>query len=425
MQIKQNVISGVLVSFIALPLCIAIASASQFPVMSGILTAIVGGILVSQINGSHLTIYGPAAGMIAVIIDAVEKLGNGDFVQGYKYTICAILLVGILQFFLSFFKIIEIMRKFPEIIIRAMMMAIGIIVVVKQIFVINGFKPASVDVIGLFEYLPKSFLGMEIENFAIGLFAIISILLWNKYLENKKYFRVVPVYLLVIIAGIIIANFLHISSNQHFLNPNYASPITSNFVVVPDKIISAINFPDFRAINSLQFWLATLTIFAVGTLETLLSCLAIDKIDPQKRTTNLQKELRAIGIGNAICGSIGALPMIAEIVRSTANVRYKATSKYSNFVHGFSLLLMISIFSFILKFIPLAVLAGMLIIIGINMINLKLFYQIFKNSKSDVLVIILVIFFTLKIDLLAGILSGLIFWLINQKLFPHVKKIKK
>lgn len=119
MQIKQNIISGVLVSFIALPLCIAIASACQFPVLSGIFTAIVGGILVSQINGSHLTINGPAAGMIAVIIDAVEKLGNGDFVQRYKYTICAILLAGILQFFLSFFKIIEIMRKFPEIIIRA------------------------------------------------------------------------------------------------------------------------------------------------------------------------------------------------------------------------------------------------------------------------------------------------------------------
>jgi len=225
MQIKQNIISGVLVSFIALPLCIAIASASQFPVMSGIFTAIIGGILVSQISGSHLTINGPAAGMIAVIIDAVEKLGNGDFVQGYKFTICAILLAGILQFFLSFFKIIEIMRKFPEIIIRAMMMAIGIIVVVKQIFVINGFKPASVDVIGLFEYLPKSFLGMEIENFAIGLFAIISILLWNKYLENKKYFRFIPVYLIVIIAGSIIANFLHIASNQHFLNPNYASQL--------------------------------------------------------------------------------------------------------------------------------------------------------------------------------------------------------
>jgi len=117
--------------------------------------------------------------------------------------------------------------------------------------------------------------------------------------------------------------------------------------------------------------------------------------------------------------------MIAEIVRSTANVRYKATNKYSNFFHGFSLLLMITVFSFILKFIPLAVLAGMLIIIGINMINLKLFYQIFKTNKSDVLVIILVIFFTLKIDLLIGILSGLIFWLINQKLFPHVKKNEK
>ena len=420
MQIKQNIVSGILVSFIALPLCIAIASASQFPVMSGIFTAIIGGILVSQINGSHVTINGPAAGMIAVIIDSVEKLGNGDLVQGYKYTIGAILIAGVLQIILSFFKIIEMMRKFPEIIIRGMMMAIGIIVVVKQTFVINGFKPANVDVIGLFEYLPKSFLGMEIENFAIGVFAIISILIWNKYLENKKYFNFVPVYLVVIVIGSLLANFIDIASTQHFLNPNYASPITSNFVVVPSNIISAINFPDFTKINSSQFWLSTLTIFAVGTLETLLSTLAVDKIDPLKRTSNLKKELRAIGIGNTICGAIGALPMIAEIVRSTANVRYKATNKYSNFIHGISLLLMITIFSFILKFIPLALLAGMLIIIGINMINLKLFYQIFKHNKCDVLVIILVIFFTLKIDLLVGIIAGLVFWIINQKLLRYV-----
>ncbi|MFM2200454.1 MAG: hypothetical protein RL769_509 [Pseudomonadota bacterium] len=424
MQIKQNIISGILVSFIALPLCIAIASASQFPIASGIFTAIIGGILVSQINGSHVTINGPAAGMIAVIIDSVEKLGNGDLVQGYKYTIGAILIAGVLQIILSFFKIIEKMRKFPEIIIRGMMMAIGLIVMVKQIFVLNGYKPASVNIIGLFEYLPQSFLGMEIENFAIGFFSIMIILLWSKYLENKKFFKFIPVYLVVIIFGSLIASFLNIKENQHFFNQNYASPITSNFVSVPQNIISAINFPDFHLINSLEFWLATLTIFAVGTLETVLSTLAVDKIDPLKRTTNLKKELRAIGLGNTICGAIGALPMIAEIVRSTANVKYGATQKTSNLFHGIALLLMITIFSFILKYIPLAILAGMLIIIGYNMFNPRLFYQIIKTSKTDTITIILVIFFTLKVDLLVGIIAGLLFWLGDHKFKKNVNEKK-
>jgi len=152
MQIKQNLTSGFLVSFIALPLCIAIASASEFPVLSGIITAIIGGILVSQISGSHLTINGPAAGMIVVIIDAVEKLGNGDLVLGYKYTLSAIVCASLLQIAISFTKFPNLMRKFPETIIRGMMMAIGLIVITKQIFVLNGFKPVPVNIINLFNY---------------------------------------------------------------------------------------------------------------------------------------------------------------------------------------------------------------------------------------------------------------------------------
>lgn len=417
MQIKQNIISGLLVSIIALPLSIAIASASQFPVMAGIFTAIIGGILVSQISGSHVTINGCAAGMIVVIIDAVEKLGKGDLILGYKYTLGAIVCASILQIMTSFTKIPQLTRKFPEIVIRGMMMSIGLIVLVKQIFILNGFKPINVDIIALIKYLPQSFIGMQIESFLIGLITISIIIIWKKYFESKKQFRFIPAHLLAIIIGSIIANIYNLHQHQHFLNPSVASPLASSYISIPNNITSAFSFPNFDLFFSIEFLIATLTIYAVASLETMVSAIAVEKVDPLKRTTDLKKEIRAIGLGNAICGMIGALPMIAEIVRSTANVSYGATNKFSNFFHGIALLLMITVFSNFLNYIPLCVLSGMLIIIGFNMINYQLFIKIFKNNKIHALIILITIFFTLKIDLLCGILFGLIAFFIGKKIF--------
>lgn len=424
-QLHQNFISGILVSFIALPLCIAISIASDFPVMSGIFTAIIGGILVSQISGSHVTINGPAAGMIVVILDAVEKLGKGDLILGYKYALAAIVCASILQIITSFTKLPEMMRKFPESIIRGMMMAIGLIVILKQIFILFGFKAPKVGLIELFSSLPRAFLGMQIETCAIGAFAVIFIIGWKKYLEKFRAFKVIPSYLVAIILTSAIAVFLDIAQNRHYLIQSASEPIASIFISIPDSISDAFASPNFSKIFSLEFVFAVFSIFGVGSLESILSAIAVDKIDSQKRVTNLKKDLRGVGIGNLICGTIGALPMIAEIVRSTANNNYGATNKWSNFFHGICLLIMITVFHDYLKFIPLSVLAGMLIMIGFNMLNLKLFFQILKNDKIDFLVIISVIFFTLRIDLLAGIFCGIIIHLILQKIFPkHVSHIQ-
>ncbi|MFM8186704.1 MAG: SulP family inorganic anion transporter, partial [Alphaproteobacteria bacterium] len=148
---KSNALSGILVSFIALPLSIAIASASSFPIMSGIITAIIGGIVVSQISGNKLAINGPAAGLIVIILDSVERLGDGNNMQGYLYTLGAISIASILQFLTSFTKITDLMRKFPEYIISAMMMAIGLIVLLKQFFILSNYQPPKVSILGLFK----------------------------------------------------------------------------------------------------------------------------------------------------------------------------------------------------------------------------------------------------------------------------------
>ena len=259
-------------------------------------------------------------------------------------------------------------------------------------------------------------MGANLESLILGIFAIFFIFFWKKYLEQKyRICKIIPVYLLTIFIGAILAQILDIQHNQHFIMKSFSDPLESSFITISKNISDTINFPNFSLIYSLKFWIATFTIYAVGSLETILSAIAIDKIDPQKRQTNLSKDIRGIGIGNAICGSLGALPMIAEIVRSSANISYGATNKIANFSHGICLLLMVTLFQKYLNFIPLSILAGMLIIIALNMINFKDLINHFNKNKKEFFIILAIVFFTLYIDLLVGIGCGLCLHLIAHK----------
>jgi MFS superfamily sulfate permease-like transporter len=384
--------------------------------MSGILTAIIGGILVSQISGNKLAINGPAAGMIVIVLDSVERLGEGDSIKGYLCTLGAIAIASIFQFIISFTKIPNLARKFPDYIIRGMMMAIGLIVLLKQIFILTNYQTPKVPIIEFFIYLPRAILGMQIESFLTGFLVIILIIFWKKKLEIlHKVFKIIPVYLVAIFLGILIAKFIDLKNSHHFLFDQFAKPSNNNFINISSHIKEAINFANFELIYSFKFWLSVLAIFSVGTLETILSTIALDKI--AKTNTDLNKDIRAIGIGNFCCGMFGGLPMITEIVRSSANVSYGANHKSSNFFHGLSLLLMVIFLNSYLNLIPLCVLAGMLIIVAINMINLPNFIKIYRHDKKEFLIILVIIFATLYIDLLVGILFGLILhYLFNQTL---------
>jgi MFS superfamily sulfate permease-like transporter len=413
-DLRQNITSGILVSFIALPLCIVISIASGFPVLAGIITAIIGGMIVSQISGSHVTIKGPAAGMIVVVMDSVRSLGGDDLIMGYKLTLGAILIASIMQVIVSFTKIPERMRKFPEIVIRGMMTAIGLIVILKQIFTMFGYKIPKDGMIQLITDVPFALLGAQYETIFIGIFTIALILLWNKKLSKIKYLKSIPVYLVAILVGSLLAYFLNIEQNKHFIIQSLSVSPSSLFLKLPDSITDAFSLPVFSKID-LRFCLAVITIFAVGSLETVLSAIAVDKLDPLKRKTNLKKDLRAVGFGNAICGAIGGLPMIAEIVRSSANIKYGATNKLLNFFHGLSLLILTCICGSVLQFVPLCLLAAMLILIGYNLINIPLICNLYKESRFNMVIIASVVFFTLYIDLLVGIGSGFVLFYVYDK----------
>lgn len=413
--LRHNILSGLLVSFIALPLCLAIAVASGFPILSGLLTAIIGGLLVSHLSGSHVTINGPAAGMIVVILDSVERLGGGDAILGYKLTLAAIVIASLLQIITSFTKIPNMMRKFPEEVIRGMMVAIGVIVILKQIFIVCSYQMPKHKMLELVTDIPLALAGMQMETFAIGVFVIAFIVLWGRVVKSG-FFAKIPVYLLVIIVASILAFAFNISSHHHYLISSFAHQSSNLFVNLPSSMLDAFEFPSFEHITSFNFMLSTLMIFAVGSIETILSAIAVDKLDHQKRHSDLQKDLRGVGIGNFACGLIGGLPMIAEIVRSSANIKYGATNKWSNFFHGLFLLIFIVFLSKFIGFIPLCVLGAMLILIGWNLINIKLIKKMYNEWKPSVLVIFSVVFFTLWIDLLVGILSGIVLYFVFKKL---------
>jgi MFS superfamily sulfate permease-like transporter len=417
---KQNAVSGFSVSLIALPLCLAIANASNFPILTGIITAIIGGLLVSRISGSFLAINGPAAGMIVIVLDCVERLGNGDVSLGYKSTLAAIMVAAILQIITGFTKLPNLMRKFPEEVIRGMMAAIGAIIIIKQAFIIFAYQPPKHNLVQLILDLPKAFLGMKLEVFAISVAVVTFIILWHKKIKHKLLSKI-PIYLLAILLFSVLAFFLDINNQNHYLVNSFASPAKSLFINIPYSFLSAFSLPNFAQLFSFNFFISVFAIYFVASIETVLSAIAVDKLDPQKRNTNLQQDLKAIGCGNLVCGLIGGLPMITEIVRSSANIKYGATNSWSNFFHGLFLLIFVLFFTSFINFIPLCVLAAILIMIGVNLINFSLIKQMYVKWKGSLLVILVVVFLTIATDLLLGVFSGLAMYIILQKLQTLLK----
>ena len=417
-NLKQNAVSGLSVSLIALPLCLAIANASNFPILAGIITAIIGGLLVSRISGSFLAINGPAAGMIVIVLDCVERLGKGDVMLGYKATLGAIVVAAILQIITGFTKLPNLMRKFPEEVIRGMMVAIGGIIIIKQAFIIFAYQPPKHSLVQLILDLPKAFLGMKIEVFAISIGVVAFIIFWQKKVKCG-FFSKIPVYLLTILLFSVLAFFLDINNNNHYLVNHFSSPAKSLFINIPNSFLSAFSLPNFAQFFSFEFLVSVFAIYAVASIETVLSAIAVDKLDPQNRTTNLQQDLKAIGCGNLVCGLVGGLPMITEIVRSSANIKYGASNSWSNFFHGLFLLLFVLFFASFINFIPLCVLASILMIIGVNLINFPLIKKMYVESKSSLFVILTVVAFTIATDLLIGVFSGLLVYWILEKSKKH------
>ncbi|WP_266367013.1 SulP family inorganic anion transporter [Tellurirhabdus rosea] len=405
--LKQNwpteLLSGFLVSLIALPLCLGIAGASNFPPIMGVLTAIVGGVVVAFFAGSEPTIKGPAAGLIVIVAGAVDELGRGNMDLGWKLTLGVIVVAGVLQIGLGLLKVAKLADFFPLAAVHGMLAAIGLIIMSKQLHLAVGIAPSELkgkEPLELMEMVPHSLLHMEWHVALIG-FVSLVILFGMPTIKNKTVKKIPPA-LVVLVVSILMGLGLHLTEIHDY-----------------DKIKPLVNPGEFRLnLNAvfdgvsgdlLPIFLKYLAMFTlIGSLESLLTGKAIDLLDPEKRKSNLSKDLTAVGIGNVVSGLLGGLPMISEVARSSANLTNGGRTRWANFFHGLFLLLFVVLLVPVIKLVPVAALAAMLISVGYRLANPKEFRHMYHIGKEQLIVFVATILVTLATDLLIGIAAGIL-----------------
>jgi MFS superfamily sulfate permease-like transporter len=411
---QSDALSGFLVFILALPLSMGIAQASDFPVIYGLITAMIGGIVVSFLAGSPLTIKGPAAGLIVIVAGCVSDFGGGE--MGWKLALGAIVVAGLVQVLFGLLKLGSMSDFFPLSAVHGMLAAIGIIIMSKQFHGLLGLNPVHgwldpsltdpakskplVEPFELFEAIPHSLANFNKTALIIGLVSLCIVFGWP--MIKNKITKKIPAPLIVLIVAIPLAKFMGLDA--------------ALFVRFDKNLmdILAVNV-DFNGIHQIGVFVKYVVMFAlVGSLEALLTVKAIDMMDPYRRKSNANKDLIGVGIGNTLAGILGGLPMISEVARSSANVNNGATSRWANFYHGmFVLLFLIFAVSFS-ELIPKPALSALLIGVGYKLAHPKEFKHMWKIGKEQLAIFVGTIVVTLATDLLLGILAGILIKMIFQ-----------
>lgn len=403
---REDLGAGLLVSLIALPLCLGIAMASGFPPYGGLITAIVGGLIVAPLCGSPLTIKGPAAGLIAIAIGSVEALGQGDSGAGYRMTLAVIVVASVIQIFLALAKMGRLADVFPLSVVHGMLAAIGVIIFSKQVHPLLGVKPIARDPLPLLLEIPHSIAAMKPEIAIIGIASVLLVLFSSKLLGRLAAF--LPGPLVAVVAGVGFTLYFDLHHPTGGGSEGQAPLGVAEFLVkLPQPFFSGVTFPDFSRIftgTALQF---ILLFSLIGTIESLLTDKAIDTLDPAGRKAEMDRDLLAVGIGNLVSGLIGGLPMISEVVRSSANVNYGAKTRWANFYHGVFILLFVVVLSPLIQLVPKAALAGVLCVTGYRLAAPKNFRHCREVGTEQLIMFVVTIVATLMTDLLIGVFLGI------------------
>ncbi len=411
---RVDLLSGFLVFLIAMPLCLGIAMASGFPPSAGLITAVIGGLVVSRISGSFVTVNGPAAGLIVVVLGAVQTLGEGDAMAGYRYTLAAIVCASVLQILMGIFKAGRLSSFFPASVVHGMLAAIGIIIMAKQIHVMLGVTPERGSLFSSIAQIPNSIMNLNPDIALIGATGLAILIIWS-VVKNPK-LKMIPAPIIVVLIGMGLARYFDLEHEHmylflpdaHFL-PHHEATVGPKFLVaISDNFLTSFYFPDFSKTFTLEFLEAVVSICLVGSLESLLSAVAVDKLDAYKRHSDLNRDLTAVGTGNLICGFIGGLPMIAEIVRSSANVNNGAKTSWANFFHGVFLLLFVVLFPRLIHSIPLSSLAALLVFTGFRLASPAEFAKVMGVGKEQLFMFVATIIGVLATDLLIGVAIGIL-----------------
>lgn len=406
--LKQNItkdaLSGFLVFLLALPLSLGIAKASDFPAIFGLITAIIGGVVVSFFAGSRLTIKGPAAGLIVIASGAVSAFGGGEI--GWQMALSTIVVAGIIQILFGVLKLGRLADFFPTAAIHGMLAAIGLIIISKQIHTLLGINPKLLkgkEPLELFAMIPSSIMHENAHIAEIGVACLVLMIIFS-YIKHQK-IKKIPAPLVVLAVAIPLGQALHIKTEGEVSNFALVK-IGSLFDSFKNGIINA----DFSAITKYPgVFIEYVILFAlIGSIESLLTAKAIDNLDPFNQKSDFNKDLIAVGIGNTLSGLLGGLPMISEVARSSANVSNGAKTRWANFFHGLFLLLAILFAVPFIEMIPNAALAAMLIFVGYRLAHPREFAHMMYLGKQQLVVFVTTILVTISTDLLIGVGSGIL-----------------
>ena len=423
--LPKNIFSGFVVSLIALPLGLGLAMASDAPPISGVIAAVIGGVLVSILGGSNVTIAGPGNGLVGVLLVAISTLG-------LESAYAAIIFSGVILLIFGFLRLGKLADFFPSSAIQGMLSAIGLIILGKQFHIMMGNRIIEDDSIAYLLKIPSTIINSFklTDNSLIfamlsGVISLCIMVFYSKI--RSKYLQLIPAPMWIVLLSIGFSYYHQVVLQKP--NPIAADYMISGIPAIND-IISQLPSVDFSKTLSFPFWSSVLALTLIASIESLLSIKAVDKLDPEKRRSNVNRDLKALGLATIGSGFLGGLNVVTVIARSSVNVNNGGTNRSSNFFHAVFLVVFIALFSTQLTRIPLPALMAILVYTGYKLASPDTIKRIFRVGREQLIIFFVTLIVTLKVGLISGIASGVLVTfmlhvLINKSLSLFVRNLLK
>lgn len=403
-ELPQNIFAGFVVSLIALPLGLGLAIASDAPPLSGIIAAVVGGIIMAIFGGSNVTIAGPGNGLVIVLLSAITTLGEGNLYEGYLLTLAAIILSGGLLFLFGVLRLGAMSEFFPASALQGMLAAIGIGILAKQFHVMLGLTSIPGGTVEQLLRIPDSlllFLGIHPFAGVLGVASLLFLFLYSRI--RNPYFHLIPAPMWVVVGSIGIGYYYTLILNK-------SVPIAPELLInIPNHLFSNLPHPNFDKLLDINFIGIVFSITLITVIESLLSIKAVDKLDPKKRRSNVNKDLRALGLASIVSGFLGGLNVVTVIARSSVNTNNGGTNRSANFFHAVFLVLFVVFLGDQIQRIPLTALAAILVFTGYKLSSPEALLRIYKIGPEQAFIFLITLFTTLFTSLIVGIAAGILF----------------
>ncbi len=421
--LPRDLMSGLIVFLVALPLCLGIALASGAPLFSGIVAGIVGGIVVGILSGSHTSVTGPAAGLTAIVAAQIATLGS------FETFLLAVVIGGVVQVVLGIVKAGALSAFFPSSVIKGLLAAIGTILIIKQIPYLLGHDMSpqgnSHGHPNILSQIAKIFTGeVHYGALVIGILSMALLILWDKSKFLK--YSLVPAPLVAVLLGVVVSLLFKAFGGEWALVDSQRLMVNVPVSESLSSFLSFLTLPDFSQLANPAVYIAGVTIAIVASLETLLNLDAVDKLDKQQRFSPPSRELWAQGVGNIASGMLGGLPVTSVIIRGSVNINAGSQTKLSAIFHGGLLLVCVMLVPIYLNMIPLSCLAAILLMTGFKLASPKLIQQMWSEGRNQFLPFIITLLAIVATDLLIGILIGMgvsLLFILQSNLTRPIRRI--